>query len=188
MCPRARGIVATHFLRLRPMLTYRRPAFACTLNILLALALTACSQTAPVQTNPTASHTQISPERFLADIANEPSVKKLSDEVYIKVLRQGYGCKPTSDSQVLAHYQARLADGTVVDSSIARGRPMTLPIAKTIKAWRLAVPLMNEGATWEIYTHPNAAYGERGSPPTIPPAAPMAFTVELIKAGTCQLQ
>lgn len=158
---------------------------------LLSLTLTACSQTTPTQNTapPMATAmTAAQTEQYLARIASEPGVRKLSDEVYVKTVRQGYGCKPTATSQVLAHYEARLTDGKVVDSSLARGRPMTLPLPKTIKAWRLAVPQMNEGSTWEIYTHPAAAYGERGSPPTIPPAAPMAFTISLIKAGTCQLQ
>lgn len=157
----------------------------------LTLTLAACSQTTPTQTAAPQMATVMTTaqtEQYLARIANVPGVRKLSDEVYVKTIRQGYGCKPTATSQVLAHYEARLSNGKVVDSSIARGRPMTLPLAKTVKAWRLAVPQMNEGSTWEIYTHPAAAYGERGSPPTIPPAAPMAFTISLIKAGTCQLQ
>lgn len=164
---------------------YLKPLIA----FLLSLSLSACSQTTPVQnTGSKMAMTAAQTEQYLTRIASESGVHKLSDEVYVKTVRQGYGCRPTATSQVLAHYEARLSDGTVVDSSIARGRPMTLPLPKTIKAWRLAVPQMSEGSTWEIYTHPAAAYGERGSPPTIPPAAPMAFTISLIKAGTCQLQ
>ncbi len=42
---------------------------------------------------------------------------------------EGKGSHPVASSKVKVHYYGKLVDGTVFDSSIARGEPIEFPLA-----------------------------------------------------------
>ena len=87
--------------------------------------------------------------------------------------------KPTVADIVTVHYEGKLIDGTVFDSSFARGEPATFPLGRLVKGWQLAVPQMGVGETIEIAIPADLAYGPVGRGP-IPGNATLVFTVELI--------
>ncbi|OBV10878.1 FKBP-type peptidyl-prolyl cis-trans isomerase [Erythrobacter dokdonensis] len=87
--------------------------------------------------------------------------------------------KPTLADLVTVHYEGRLIDGTVFDSSYARGAPATFPLGRLVRGWQLAIPQMGVGETIEIAVPADLAYGPAGRGP-IPPNATLVFTVELI--------
>lgn len=87
--------------------------------------------------------------------------------------------KPTVADRVTVHYEGRLIDGTVFDSSYARGEPATFPLGRLVKGWQLAIPEMGVGETIEIAIPADLAYGPVGRGP-IPANATLVFTVELI--------
>jgi len=91
----------------------------------------------------------------------------------------GSGAHPTVEDVVRLHYEGRLVDGTVFDSSWARGEPETFPLGKLIKGWQLAVPQMGVGDTIEIAMPADLGYGARGKGP-IPGGATMFFKIELL--------
>lgn len=87
--------------------------------------------------------------------------------------------KPTVADVVTVHYEGRLIDGTVFDSSYPRGEPATFPLGRLVKGWQLAIPQMGEGETIEIAIPADLAYGPVGRGP-IPGNATLVFKVELI--------
>ena len=87
--------------------------------------------------------------------------------------------KPTVADVVTVHYEGRLIDGTVFDSSYPRGEPATFPLGRLVKGWQLAIPQMGVGETIEIAIPADLAYGPVGRGP-IPGNATLVFKVELI--------
>ena len=87
--------------------------------------------------------------------------------------------KPTVADRITVHYEGRLLDGTVFDSSYVRGEPATFPLARLVKGWQLAIPQMGVGETIEIAIPADMAYGPVGRGP-IPGNATLVFKVELI--------
>jgi len=90
--------------------------------------------------------------------------------------------KPTVADRITVHYEGRLIDGTVFDSSYARGSPATFPLGRLVPGWQLAIPNMGVGDTIEIAIPADLAYGPVGRGP-IPPNATLVFRVELIAIG-----
>ncbi|MBI2924948.1 MAG: FKBP-type peptidyl-prolyl cis-trans isomerase, partial [Verrucomicrobia bacterium] len=85
-----------------------------------------------------------------------------------------------SDS-VKVHYHGTLIDGTVFDSSVDRGEPVSFVLNEVIPGWTEALQLMKEGDKWQIYLPSKLAYGERGAPGgQIGPNAALIFDVELL--------
>ena len=87
--------------------------------------------------------------------------------------------KPTVADVVTVHYEGKLLDGTVFDSSYARGAPATFPLGRLVPGWQIAIPKMGVGETIEIAIPSDLAYGPVGRGP-IPPNATLVFKVELI--------
>ncbi len=99
------------------------------------------------------------------------------------VLNEGTGKQPQATSNVTVHYEGKLVDGTVFDSSIQRGQPIDFGLNQVIPGWTEGVQLMKEGAKYRFYIPYNLAYGERGYPGVIPPKSDLIFEVELIRVN-----
>lgn len=120
-------------------------------------------------------------EAWLANKAMEEGVVALPSGLLYQVLNEGSGKKPTSADTVECHYEGRLIDGTVFDSSYKRGESATFPLNGVIAGWTEGVQLMSEGAKYRFFIPYQLAYGERGAGQAIPPFAALVFDVELIK-------
>ena len=120
-------------------------------------------------------------EAWLANKAMEEGVVALPSGLLYQVLNEGSGKKPTAADTVECHYEGRLIDGTVFDSSYKRGESATFPLNGVIAGWTEGVQLMGEGAKYRFFIPYNLAYGERGAGQSIPPYAALVFDVELIK-------
>ena len=83
--------------------------------------------------------------------------------------------------KVNMHYQGTLTDGTVFDSSIQRGEPITFPLNGVIKCWTEGVQQMKVGGKSRLVCPADTAYGDRGAPPKIKPGATLVFEVELLE-------
>lgn len=98
----------------------------------------------------------------------------------MKQVRAGAGDRPSPSDRVKVHYEGRLEDGTVFDSSRKRGTPATFPLSNVIPCWRMALQRMRVGEKTLLTCPPDLAYGSTGSPPSIPPDATLTFDVELL--------
>ena len=121
-------------------------------------------------------------EAWLADKALEEGVVSLPSGLMYQVLKEGNGKKPTAQDTVECHYEGRLIDGTVFDSSYKRGEAVTLRANQVIKGWTEALVHMPAGSVWEVYIPQELAYGDREQG-QIKPYSPLVFKIELISVG-----
>jgi FKBP-type peptidyl-prolyl cis-trans isomerase len=119
-------------------------------------------------------------EAFLAANKARQGVKILPSGLQYKVIKEGNGAQPKLTDQVTVNYRGTLVDGKEFDSSYKRGEPTTFPVNEVIKGWTEALPLMKEGAKWELYVPAALAYGDHGAGHDIPPNATLIFEVELL--------
>ena len=148
-----------------------------------ALALAACApKKQAAEGPPGAAQPQSEQSKaYMAKIAKEKGVVVLPSGLAYKVVRAGptTGLKPQLNDEVKVHYEGKLQDGTVFDSSYERGQPAAMPLKGLVPAWQEALQLMRPGDEWILYVPSNLGYGAEGKGP-IPPGAPLIFRIELI--------
>lgn len=140
-----------------------------------ALTLSACGPSKKQQESLAATQT------FLAGNAKQPGVVTLADGLQYKIVRSGPadGVKPNVTDEVKVHYEGKLLDGTVFDSSYARGVPASFPLNGLVAAWKEALVMMRPGDEWILYVPPELGYGARDSGP-IPGNSVLIFRIELL--------
>jgi len=117
---------------------------------------------------------------FLAANAKKEGVKTTKSGLQYKVLKSGNGKTPGPTSQVTTHYEGKLIDGTIFDSSVKKKMPISFGVGGVIAGWTEALQLMKEGDEWELYIPSNLAYGPQGRP-SIAPNSTLIFYIQLIK-------
>ena len=119
-------------------------------------------------------------EKFLKENGKKAGVVTTASGLQYEVLTEGSGKKPKATDKVRCHYEGRLLDGTVFDSSYKRNEPADFGLQQVIAGWTEGVQLMAEGAKYRFYIPYMLAYGEGGAGASIPPFATLIFDVELI--------
>ena len=118
---------------------------------------------------------------FLNKFVTSEGATKTASGLAYKVMKEGTGATPTSEDVVEVHYHGTLADGTVFDSSVERGKTISFPLNRVIKGWTEGLQTMKEGGKTKFVIPADLAYGEAGAPPKIPGGATLVFEVELFK-------
>ena len=119
--------------------------------------------------------------KFLAENAKKDGIIVTKSGLQYEVLTEGTGKQPKATDTVRCHYEGRLLDGTIFDSSYKRNAPADFGLQQVIAGWTEGVQLMAEGAKYRFYIPYMLAYGEGGAGAMIPPFATLIFDVELIK-------
>lgn len=119
-------------------------------------------------------------EEFLRINKEKAGVTTLASGLQYEVLTAGTGEKPSATSEVQCHYEGRLIDGRVFDSSIQRGEPATFPLNRVIAGWTEALQLMPVGSKWRLFIPSNLAYGPQQAGELIEPNSTLVFDVELL--------
>lgn len=98
-----------------------------------------------------------------------------------EVMKQGTGTvSPKATDTVNVHYHGTLLNGTVFDSSVQRGQPISFPLNGVIPGWTEGLQLMKVGDKFKFEIPPNLAYGPNSPSPMIPPNSTLVFEVELL--------
>ena len=118
---------------------------------------------------------------YLDANAKREGVTVTKSGLQYEVLQEGTGRSPKATDTVRCHYEGRLLDGTVFDSSYKRGEPADFGLNQVITGWTEGVQLMKEGAKFRFTIPYLLAYGEQGAGASIPPFSTLIFDVELIK-------
>lgn len=119
-------------------------------------------------------------QAFLEKNKDAEGVVTTESGLQYKVLKAGEGDCPNLENTVKVHYEGKLLDGTVFDSSIQRGEPIEFGVGQVIKGWTEALQLMNAGSKYQLFIPSELAYGERGAGNLITPGAMLTFEVELL--------
>jgi len=117
---------------------------------------------------------------YVAEMGSEPGARTLESGVVYRELEAGEGEQPVATSTVKAHYHGTLRDGTVFDSSVDRGEPLTIGLNQVIPCWTDGIVQMQVGGKARLTCPSETAYGSRGSG-AIPPNAALTFDVELLE-------
>lgn len=120
-------------------------------------------------------------DEYLKENASRDLTRVTKTGLQYKVITEGNGQSPSAHSRVRVHYEGRLTDGTVFDSSYKRGTPTEFGLGQVIPGWTEGLQLMKEGSTYEFTIPPALGYGEVGVPGHIPGNSVLIFKVELIK-------
>jgi FKBP-type peptidyl-prolyl cis-trans isomerase FklB len=118
---------------------------------------------------------------YLDANAKKEGVTVTKSGLQYEVLQEGSGKSPKATDTVRCHYEGRLLDGTIFDSSYKRGEPADFGLNQVITGWTEGVQLMKEGAKFRFTIPYLLAYGEQGAGASIPPFSTLIFDVELIK-------
>ena len=117
---------------------------------------------------------------WLEQNLGEEGVQVTASGLQYRVVEEGAGESPTMSDTVQVHYEGRLINGTVFDSSYQRGEPIAFPVDGVIPGWTEALQMMKPGAKYELFIPANLAYGEAGAGGAIPPNSALIFEVELL--------
>ncbi len=117
-----------------------------------------------------------------ADVAAAPAdAETTASGLVHKVVQAGTGDQhPGPTANVTVHYTGWLTDGSMFDSSVARGEPSSFPLNGVIAGWTEGLQLMVVGEKRRFWIPGDLAYGSRGRP-GIPPNAVLVFDVELLR-------
>lgn len=118
--------------------------------------------------------------RFLAENRGTAGVFATASGIQYRVERAGQGPRPRASDRVRVHYRGTLLDGTEFDSSYARNEPAVFGLDQVIAGWTEGLQLMPIGGKYRFWIPGDLAYGQRGSPPNIPPNSTLVFDVELL--------
>jgi peptidylprolyl isomerase len=112
--------------------------------------------------------------------ATDPGLRELTPGVKARDLKEGTGEAVKPNATVTIHYVGWLTDGTVFDSSRARGEPSTFPLEDLVKGWQEGIPGMKPGGVRKLVIAPDKGYGARARG-KIPANATLIFEIELVK-------
>ena len=157
-----------------------------------ALALMSCGQTESVmqqiqrreaedeaasQANATAA------AAFMQEVRARPGVTALPSGLAYEFNTHSSNARlprPTAAATVLVHYEGKLPNGEVFDSSFRNGQPVRFGVREVVPGFGEAVTLMRPGDEITAYIPPELGYGPQGSPPTIPGNSALIFRIRLL--------
>lgn len=119
-------------------------------------------------------------KKFLEENAKKEGVTTTASGLQYEVLKKAEGAQPKATDVVTVHYEGKLTDGKVFDSSVERGSPIDLPVNGVIPGWVEGLQLMHVGEKYKLYVPSELAYGAQSPSPAIPANSVLVFELELL--------
>ncbi len=119
-------------------------------------------------------------KKFLEENGKKEGVVTTKSGLQYEIVKKADGAQPKATDVVTVHYEGKLTDGTVFDSSVERGSPIDLPVSGVIPGWVEGLQLMHVGEKYKLYIPSELAYGAQSPSPTIPANSVLVFDLELI--------
>lgn len=137
---------------------------------------------------PEAVDNEAAGKQFLNDaMAADSDIKVSQSGLGYKIINAGAGPAVTDKSLVTVHYTGRLIDGTVFDSSVERGEPVTFSPEGVVPGFGEGLKLLSKGGKATLYIPGNLAYGAKGVPQAgIGPNAMLIFDIEVLEVENAQ--
>ena len=120
-------------------------------------------------------------EKFLLENKKKTGVYITDSGLQYIIQKEGAGATPTASNKVRVHYEGRLINGDVFDSSYKRGEPTEFGVGQVIPGWTEGLQLMKPGSKFTFFIPSDLAYGERGAGAKITPHSTLIFDVELLE-------
>jgi FKBP-type peptidyl-prolyl cis-trans isomerase len=130
-----------------------------------------------------AARANVANDAFLAQVRARPGVEALPSGLLLEFRHRGANQalpQPTANAAVLVHYEGKLTNGSVFDSSFARNEPAQFPLAGVVPGFAEAIQHMRPGDEVIATFPPQLGYGAEGQPPAIPPNAVLQFRIVLL--------
>ena len=145
--------------------------------ILIAAAVLAFA--APALAAPTPPETPAGPD-FLVHNAKAKGVITTPSGLEYFVVKSGpaTGPHPTAQDSATFDYEVKLLNGQVIDSSYARGEPLTGKVGEFVPGFSEALELMRPGDEWIVWVPPQLGYGANDKGP-IPGNSVLRFRLAL---------
>jgi len=119
-------------------------------------------------------------KKFLEENAKKSGVVTTASGLQYEIVKKADGPQPKPTDVVTVHYEGKLTDGKVFDSSVERGSPIDLPVSGVIPGWVEGLQLMHVGEKIKLFIPSDLAYGAQSPSPTIPANSVLVFDLELI--------
>lgn len=120
-------------------------------------------------------------KEFFDKNAQDPDIKTTESGLQYRVIKEGNGRRPTDTCGVKVHYEGKLIDGTVFDSSFNNEEPVEFNLDYLIPGMSEGIQLMSEGAEYILYIPSQLGYGSYSPAESIPANSTLIFDVELIQ-------
>lgn len=119
-------------------------------------------------------------KKFLEENGKKEGVVTTASGLQYEVIKKTDGAQPKATDVVTVHYEGKLTDGSVFDSSVERGSPIDLPVSGVIPGWVEGLQLMHVGEKYKLYIPSELAYGAQSPSPAIPANSVLVFDLELL--------
>ena len=146
-----------------------------------ALALSGCNKGEAAPGTDAADNARAA-EFFMTSNARAEGVHTTASGLQYKIITSGPAGAPSPDRNDLVRvdYEGALTNGSVFDSSFAKGTPYATHVDEVVPGWTEALQLMKAGDEWMLYLPPALGYGEHGQGADIPPNSVLVFRVKLL--------
>jgi FKBP-type peptidyl-prolyl cis-trans isomerase FklB len=119
-------------------------------------------------------------KKFLEENGKKAGVVTTASGLQYEIVKKADGPQPKPTDVVTVHYEGKLTDGKVFDSSVERGSPIDLPVSGVIPGWVEGLQLMHVGEKIKLYIPSDLAYGAQSPSPAIPANSVLVFDLELL--------